>query len=184
MDTFNWRNHLFYRSCFRTVTQCLRAPVSFCAAFLPCSLCPQSRKGTRPDSAVLWGSAQLLFIKQLRPLFEGYHTHLYPDTSHTLQQTGYRSPWEGWEEVRRSLINVKPYIFTLSSCLHRSHTHIYTHTESAPVNLYVCYSQVNKVTCLCTFPEKLFLRTSQVYNCLVTHFHHLHQSCTHTGMYL
>lgn len=36
MDTFNWRHHLFYRSCFRAVTHCL-GPLSlsvyhFCLA--------------------------------------------------------------------------------------------------------------------------------------------------------
>lgn len=37
-------------------------------------------------------------------------------------------------------------------------THRYIHTHSAAVNLYACDSQVNKVTCLCTLPEKLFFK--------------------------
>lgn len=61
---------------------------------------PQSQKGTNPDSAVLQGSAKLLFIKLLRPLCEGYHTDFYLNTSHTLPANGVRNP-DGWLRGRK-----------------------------------------------------------------------------------
>lgn len=122
MDTFNWRHQLFYRlQSGHTLSKgfAFLPVLPFFPLLLPQ---PQSWKGTRPDSGVLWGSAQLLFIKQLRPLFEGYHTYLYRDTNHTLQQM-YGNSWEGWRKVRMDS-NVRRYNF-VSHLVSLSPSHIH-----------------------------------------------------------
>lgn len=169
--------------------------------FSPRFLCPWSWEGTRPDSGELWSSAQFLFIKQLRPLFEGYPTHLFPDTSHTLQQTEYGSPWEGWGQVKRSLINVRPYIFTLPSALSPDIVlPALCVSFSLPFGLSLAHTQaqshVLSLTCIPVIPRWIKLPVLVVHfqrslkkvlkytTACMPDFHHLHQSCMHTEIYL
>lgn len=136
MDTFNWSHHLFHTMCFIAYTLCEGPCLFFCGAFfyfyflffclLSFSPEPKGDKTWQWCALRLWGSAQLLFIKQLRPLFEGYHTHLYPDTIHTLQQT-HGNLWEGWGGSKEGPKKCKTMHF-LSLKLHQSHKHTFTHT--------------------------------------------------------
>lgn len=170
MDTFNWRHHLFYRSCSRAVTHRLRTLSLFlyCPFFCLARSIPRAERVQ--DLTVVCSETQHSSFSL------SSWDHFLKVTAHTCIQTqathsNKRSIWPPMGGLRE-----EPDKCSLSL------TH--THTDNATINVYACDSQVNKVTCLYTLPENVFLRTSQVYHCLVTHFHRLHQSCTHIGMYL
>lgn len=59
MDIFNWRHHLFYRSCFGAVTHCLRALSLFlCCHFFFCLALSVPRAERVQDLTVVCSEAQ------------------------------------------------------------------------------------------------------------------------------
>lgn len=164
----------------------MRAPVSFSVVhffilfFLLALLLPWAKRGQ--DLTVVCSEAQhSSFSLSSWDHFLKVTTHTYIQTQSIHSNKPMETYGRAEGEVRRGLKKCKTMHF-LSQTPSVTQTHFHTH--SAAVNLYACDSQVNKVTCLCTLSEELFLRTFQVYSCRVTHFHHPHQSCTHNGMYL